>query len=345
MEWGNKIVINPDIFEDSYFNHNIPQRAGHIKKLFFSILPLLEKKAPIHVWAHGKPGTGKTLTSKFFLKLLREKYSVNGIYINCWECRTLYAVLDRLILEFKILGADKPDTRFKMERLKRYLGNKPFVFVLDEIDMPSPKERNNIIYNLMNLGNVGLICISYSRQTYYELDNRVKSRLNPLFIEFELYSDEDVVSILKERAEAGLSPDSWAEADLEKIAYLSKGDVRTALQTLKNAVYWAQEEGSNKLIHHHIQNGVNKVKSLKKRYLLKKLTKDHRILYGLIREKGEILSGDLWNLYLDICSKKNIRPIAPRTYSMYINRLRDLGLIVAERAKVRGKVRIFRAVE
>jgi len=339
------IVKNPDAFDENFIQDGVPQRAEHIMKLFYCISPAVERKTPMHVWIHGKPGTGKTMTSKFFLKLLKEKYSIPGIYINCWECRTLFAILDRLILELKILGADKPDARFKLERLKRFLGSKPFVLVLDEIDQPSPKERSSIIYNFINLGNVGLICISYSRQTYYDLDNRVKSRLSPQLLEFELYQYQDLISILRERAEAALVPNSWNREDLESIALLSKGDVRIAIQTLKNAAYWAQEEGADNLVYQHIQNGVNKARKLKKKYLLKKLTKDHRILYGIIKERGEILSGHLWELYLKACSEKNIKPIAPRTYSMYINRLRDLGLIDTERAKVRGKVRVFRTVD
>jgi len=339
------IVINPDVFDENFIQDRIPQRKVHVMKLFYCLSPAMERKKPIHVWIHGKPGTGKTMTSKFFLKVLKEKYSINGMYINCWECRTLFAILDRLILKLKILGADKPDARFKMERLKRFLGERPFVLVLDEIDQPGPKERNSIIYNLLYLGNIGLICISYSRQTYYDLDTRVKSRLSPQLLEFELYPYQDLMSILKDRAEAALAPNSWNKEDLESIALLSKGDVRIAIQTLKNAAYWAQEEGTGTLVYHHIQNGINKARKLKKKYLLNKLTKDHRILYGIIKERGEILSGHLWELYLDACGEKNIKPVSPRTYSLYINRLRDLGLIDTERAKVRGKVRVFRTLD
>jgi len=344
MGWDNEIVKNPDFFGDDWACESIPQREEQIKRLFQCAEPLLRRKVPIHAWIHGKPGTGKTLVSRFFLKKLEEKHFIQGAYINCWECRTLYAVLERLVLDLRVLGADKPDARFKLERLKRHLKDRPFVVVLDEIDMSPPKERNNIVYNLMSLGCVGLVCISYSRQTYYELDDRVKSRLNPHFIEFRPYSADDIIAILKDRAEAALLPESWNTEDLERIALLSKGDVRTAIQTLKNAVYWAKSEGSSRLIYHHIQNGINKARSLKKKYLLKKLTKDHRILYGLVKKRGEILSGELWNLYQKVCSEKELKPIAPRTYSMYINQLIDLGLIEAERAKIRGKVRIFRAV-
>jgi cell division control protein 6 len=337
------LIQNPDVFEESYVPAKLPHRARHIKKLFFCYSPALERKRPIHVWIHGKPGSGKTTTVKYFLTLVRKKHSIEGSYINCWECRSLYSILDKLILKLRILRAEKPDGRFKMERLKRHLGEKLFIVILDEIDQPSPKERNAILYNLCGLNNLGLICISYSRQSYYELDNRVRSRLSPHMIEFEPYSEDELISILNERAVDALSPSSWNLKDLSSIASLSKGDIRVAIQTLKNAAYWAQEECSNTLVYSHIKDGVRKAQNIKKKYLLNRLTRDHRILYGLIKEQGEILSGYLWELYLQRCSEKDLKPIAPRTYTLYVNRLRDLGLVEAERAKVRGKVRVFRA--
>jgi Cdc6-like AAA superfamily ATPase len=87
------------------------------------------------------------------------------------------------------------------------------------------------------------------------------------------------------------------------------------------------------------------IRVIKKTYLLNKLTTDHRILYDVIKSRKEILSNELWEAYLSGAKKKGIQPIALRTYSEYVNKLRDLGLIKADRARVRGKVRVFRVVE
>ncbi len=84
---------------------------------------------------------------------------------------------------------------------------------------------------------------------------------------------------------------------------------------------------------------------IKKAYLLNKLTPDHKILYEIVKSRKEILSNQLWEAYLSEARKRKVKPIASRTYSEYVNKLRDLGLIKAERARVRGKVRVFRVVE
>ena len=54
------------------------------------------------------------------------------------------------------------------------------------------------------------------------------------------------------------------------------------------------------------------------------------------------MSGKLWKQYLKKCKKLNKRTIASRTYSEYINRLIEIGLVKSDRALVRGKVRVFK---
>lgn len=50
----------------------------------------------------------------------------------------------------------------------------------------------------------------------------------------------------------------------------------------------------------------------------------------------------LWKLYVEKCKELKNQLIALRTYSEYINKLIELGLIQWDRALVKGKVRIFR---
>jgi hypothetical protein len=66
----------------------------------------------------------------------------------------------------------------------------------DEIDHIKEIERDSIIYNLCNTGNIGLICISNSRDALCEVDNRIKSRLNAKQIELEPYTGIELLGIL-----------------------------------------------------------------------------------------------------------------------------------------------------
>jgi len=54
------------------------------------------------------------------LSEVQSAFRVKGVYVNCWKHPRLYSVLDKLALELRMLGADKPDASFKLERLERF---------------------------------------------------------------------------------------------------------------------------------------------------------------------------------------------------------------------------------
>lgn len=68
----------------------------------------------------GRPGTGKTLTAKFILRKIEREAYISSVYVNCWEHNSYYSVLDKLVRELRILGAEKLNTSFKLERLERF---------------------------------------------------------------------------------------------------------------------------------------------------------------------------------------------------------------------------------
>ena len=210
---------------------------------------------------------------------------MDGVYINCWEQNSYYSVLDKLVRELRILGAEKLNTSYKMERLEQFIGKKPFVIVLDEIDLPKRHERDSIIYNLCNIGNIGLICVCNSRSILYSMDERIKSRLNAKQLEFNHYSESDLAFILKRRPELALHPGSWREKTLNRIAAMAEGVARVAIQTLKNAACNAENDLSKTIRERHVKEGYNAVKVLNKTYLLDKLTSHHRLLYELVKKR------------------------------------------------------------
>jgi cell division control protein 6 len=336
------IVRNPDLLNENHIPAVIPAREQHINKLMSCLKPLYRKKKPIHAWIFGKPGTGKTLIAKYMLQKTEKEFWVKGVYINCWEHNSYYSVLDKIVRELRILGAEKLNTSFKLERLDRFLGKTPFVIVLDEIDMPKKTERNSIMYNLSNIGNTGLILVCNTRDILFSLDDRIKSRINAFQIEFEPYTEAELKRVLRNRAERALRPGTWSAYTLNRITKIAQGDARIAFQTLKNAAYNAENESSEKIGSAHIIEGYCSAKDMKISYLLNKLSSHHRILYNLVKEKSQINSGTLWNAYLTECKTRRKQPIALRTFSEYMNKLIELDLVQWDRALVRGKVRVFK---
>jgi orc1/cdc6 family replication initiation protein len=339
------LIRRPEVLTEAFMPSALLGRDRQIEELRMCLAPSLKQRKPINAWLCGSPGTGKTAVARHVLESIAEEHPVRGVYINCWEYRTLYLVSDKIVREQRIMFAEKTEAALKLERFARSLGSKPFVIVLDEIDKPTPVERNAILYNLSSIGNVGLICICNSRYFLVSLDQRILSRLAARQIVFQPYTSQQLVEILKDRAEEALEKDAWSVETLVEIARLSEGDARVAIQTLKNAAELAEARRGAAISPEDIGNGFSVAKELKLHYLLKSLTEHHRLIYELIKEAGTsgILSNALWESYLQRCSQSGKRPVAMRTFSSYVSTLLSVGLVQDERAPVRGNLRLLKA--
>jgi cell division control protein 6 len=241
-----------------------------------------------------------------------------------------------------VLCTEERNTGLKLEEVRKHINDDFFVLILDEIDTLPLRERDATLYNLCNVDNIGLICIGESQFPLLTLEDRVKSRLNPQIIPFPQYATNELVGILRQRAEMGLVPDAWSHKILERIAELSEGEARIALYTLRSAANFAERDHSKFIENKHIEKGFNNIKDLKRVYALKALTEHHQILYHLIRDKREIISKELWKRYLERCKEDKLVPVAKRTFDHYLSQLVRLRLIECKRARVKGKVHLFK---
>lgn len=330
------------MLRDSYIPDKILAREGQIKEIMKHLSPLTKRRKPLNLWLHGPPGAGKTTTAFHVLRELKEKSNINGILVNCWEKNSFYDILDDIILQLRILRAEEHRTSLKLQKLRKHLSGSSFIIVLDEIDRLKSSERSSVLYNLDTLGNIGLVCISNSRQALFGLEHRVRSRLNAYSVHFPAYADEDVINILAERARIALPDGLHSGHTLSQIAGMASGDARVAIRTLQAAAQLAENEKRNAICVDSLKKQLASARQAKQDYLLTGLTKDHRILYRIVKQKGQVLSGDLWQEYLRHCEQVKRKPLAPRTFSDYINGLAHTGLITSERARVKGKVRLFR---
>lgn len=338
------LIVEQQVLVDSYIPEKLVARESQIAEILRCLSPALNKRKPLNLWLYGPPGSGKTTTALYVLKELKEKVSIDSVLINCWQKNSFYEILDEIIFQRRILRAEEHRTSLKLEKLQKNLSGVPFVIVLDEIDQLKPSERSTALYNLDSLGNVGLICISNSQQPLFELEERVRSRLNVYAVNFPAYTPKNLTEILAYRASPALMPGIWSDETLGRIAEMASGDARSAIRTLKAAAELAENEKLDAISTHTLESQWDNAKEAKQDYVLASLTEDHRIVCQIVRENSQIMSGDLWQKYLQHCEQVQRKPLASRTFSDYTNRLVQADLITSERARVKGKVRLFKIV-
>ncbi len=335
------VVVNKEVLGESFVPAGLVGRDVEAERVLECLSPGLKGRKALHVWIHGDSGTGKTASARFVLSVLKNKHGVRGAYVCCWQHRSLYKVVDALVEELRILRAEQQDTAFKLKKLEKYLDGKPFLVVLDEIDKVAPKDRNEILYGLCNLGQVGLVCVSTKKDAFFLLEAGVRSRLSPQFVECSKYSAPKLTKILHDRAEAALEVGSCPGRVCQEIARLSQGDARIAIQTLRSAAEWAEQDRKSSIELAHVRQVWNNVNEQPRNGILDSLTEDHRMLYGIVRQQGQITSTDLRETYSLQCEKARTKPVAVRTFSKYLGRLIHSGLITAEPTRMKGKGRLL----
>ena len=227
-------VINYDIFR---FDH-IPDKPlirEEARQIVDALVRYEKTGIPTNLVIFGSRGSGKTLTVKYLAHLFRKDSSLKILNVNVRYYSTSFKILAHL------LGVSARGTSLS-ELYTRFQGKyqSKTVVVLDEVHLWSPKERQReLLYFLSrDTRNYLVIMLANDPRFLDEIDQSVRSTLQPERIHFKSYDAVDIASILNERAERGIkNPDLAVTAKIAGLVVKdANSDVRVGIKAL---FYWA----------------------------------------------------------------------------------------------------------
>lgn len=315
------------------------------------LAPALQQSKISNVFVYGKTGTGKTIVTKYVLDRLEKKATEMGApvriaYINCRLAGTNYRVLAEIC---RAIGVDVPFTGIAVGELLDRFSNginadkAALLVALDEIDALIRHSDDSLLYELTrineNLNSSWTSIVGISNDLHFKefLDPRVLSSLSEEEVVFRPYLADELFDILSERAQDAFIPGVLEENSLRLCAALAAGehgDARRALDLLRVAGELAEREGVAQIREQHVRQAQQKIEHDRVSEVLKSLPAHSKILlvgaYLLSNHlPGGAITGDVYEVYHELCSSSDLEPLTQRRVSGLINELDVMGILNA----------------
>ncbi len=352
------IFKNKNVLQSNYSPDLIHHRDEQIQAVASILAPTLRGERVSNLFIFGKTGSGKTLSVAHVGKRIAERVKEAGqdhlryVYVNCKMKKvadTEYRILAELIHE---LGGSVPATGLPTDQVyARFVDmiddkKQMILIVLDEIDQAVKKISDNFIYTLTRLNSelrqaqISIIGISNSLTFMDHLDPRVRSSLGEEELVFPPYDALQLKDILRERAERAFKEGVLQEGVIAKCAAFAArehGDARRALDLLRVAGELAERTGSLVVGLDHIDEANHKIEKDKMLDIIESEPKQFQLVLAAImaleeQHRGEdesMVTGDVYNVYQDICTRTKNEPLTQRRISDILAEFDMLGIINA----------------
>ncbi|MEM2143817.1 MAG: ORC1-type DNA replication protein [Candidatus Jordarchaeaceae archaeon] len=346
---GSRIFKNREVLRHDYVPENLPHRKEEILRLGEITASPLRGSPCSNVLIYGKTGTGKTAVVKFVLNKLAQKAkeigsSVNVCFVNCRLAGTEYRVLASLCTSINV---KVPFTGLAVgeifDRFKKNLESQGIIFIvaLDEIDALVKIRGDTLLYELTRINEslqeskVSIIGISNDLKFKEFLDPRVLSTLSEEEIVFKPYTADELQDILMERAKIAFYNGVLSEGALKLCAALAAaehGDARRALDLLRVAGEIAERKGDGKITEFHVREAQERIEHDQVYESIKSLPTHSKIVLLSVTflnkyDSNRTMTGDIYNLYSELCEQLGISPLTQRRVSGLINELDVMGLL------------------
>jgi cell division control protein 6 len=345
------IFRDREVLRHDYVPKTLPHREEQIYCLGEIVAPVLRNSRCSNIFIYGKTGTGKTAATKYVLNKLSVKASeveapVKVCYVNCRLAGTEYRIFSGLC---NALGIKVPFTGLAVgevfDRFKEGLDSQKilFIVVLDEIDALIKARGDVLLYELTRINETlrhsraSMVGISNDLRFKEFLDPRVLSSLSEEEIVFRPYDAAELQDILWERARLAFFEGVLLEGTVGLCAALAAaehGDARRALDLLRVSGELAEREGAKYITEDHIRQAEKRIEHNRIVDALVNLPLHSKIVLCSVYLLGKAkvscaVTGDIYEIYCELCDQSNLLPLTQRRVSGLINELDMIGLLNA----------------
>ena len=320
------MLHNARVLDADWVPGDVVHRNAAKNRLRNALQPVVDGDQPQDTLIEGPSGAGKTCLARFTTAKLEEQaLGVRTQYVDCWNhskrFRVLLDLLDGIGPTHDIHRNTPHDEMLR--RLEEL--DEPYIIVLDEVGQLADKD---LLRELWAIPELTLILIANREQDILNpLDERVRSRLRgAMRIRFDQYSHDELVAILRARAEAALAPDAIDETHLDHLADAAAGNARDAITFLRQAAQEAEWDGADRITSEHIRTAIPAARDNLRQRSLDKLTEDQRLVYDVLLESGTMMPKEIYAAYAD----RAVDPKTKRTVRKYLSKLEHYNLVESE---------------
>jgi len=305
-------------------------RENEQMRFAVAIKPLLQGHTGRNLFVYGAPGIGKTTSCKHVLRELEEETDeVVPIYINCWKDNTTYKIYQRIcdILGYKFI--QQKNTAELFDLIKQKINKLSAVFIFDEVDK---LEDTDFLYTILeDIYRKAIFLITNYRDSYSEMDERIRSRFAPEFLYFRSYNEAEIAGILQQRRDYAFVPGCWDEGAFKEIVEkcAETKDVRVGLYLMKEAGNVAEEKSSRQISSEHVAAAIRKVEDF---HIKPKegLDDDLQLILDLVKDHTGRKIGDIYTAYTEMGGE-----LSYKSFQRRISKLSEGRFISTE--KISGK--------
>lgn len=301
-----------------------PLMREEAKPLIDALLRYQQTGIANHALVLGSRGSGKSVLARYLIKIMTEPQQLDFAYVNCRHHNTSFKIMASL------MGVSPRGCTLN-ELWLRYTDahDRKMVFILDEIDMISDKDRQKEILYLISRSpqNYMAVLLSNNPKFLTSLDESTTSSLQPEIIHFKNYDALEIARILQDRAQVGL--DFLCQQIIDQIAALTvkntNSDVRVAIKTL---YYWALEPEIP--LEEHFEKARRDIVL----DVIKDLNDKNLIILKAAQSKADEYVKEIYECYRRLSAQVNEEPYSYVHFYSNLSYLQSLGLLLLIHAKL-----------